>query len=59
MKLFECQVCGQTLYFENTKCERCGHRLGYLAEDQDLYAVEDTSQGGSEWTIAGRPDRFP
>ena len=39
MKLFDCQVCCQTLYFENTKCENCGHRLGYVAEDQDIYGV--------------------
>ena len=25
MKLFECQHCGQLLYLENTRCERCGH----------------------------------
>ena len=30
MKLFECQNCGQPLYFENTRCESCGLRLGYL-----------------------------
>ena len=47
MKLFDCQVCSQTLYFENTKCESCGHRLGYVAEDQDLYAVVATGVEGS------------
>src|SRR5262249_10421469 len=30
MKLFECQNCGHPLYFENTRCESCGLRLGYL-----------------------------
>jgi hypothetical protein len=30
MKLFECQNCGQPLYFENTRCESCGLALGYL-----------------------------
>lgn len=30
MKLFECQNCGQPIYFENTVCERCGLRLGFL-----------------------------
>ena len=29
MKLFACGVCGQPLMFENTRCERCHHRLGY------------------------------
>ena len=32
MKLFRCQSCGQVLYFENTVCERCSHRLGYLPD---------------------------
>ena len=32
MKLFECQSCGQRLYFENTHCERCDSLLGFLAE---------------------------
>ncbi len=31
MKLFTCSHCGQLLYFENTRCERCGHSLGFLA----------------------------
>jgi hypothetical protein len=30
MKLFECQNCGQPLYFENTQCVSCGLSLGYL-----------------------------
>src|SRR4051812_25233884 len=40
MKLFECQACGQPLYFENTSCESCGHWLGYLPSAQDLSALE-------------------
>lgn len=30
MKLFECHQCGQLLFFENTRCERCRAILGYL-----------------------------
>ena len=40
MQLFECQNCGQTLYFENRSCERCGHRLGYIAARQSLEALD-------------------
>lgn len=29
MKLFRCDHCGHLLYFENTRCERCGRPLGY------------------------------
>ena len=32
MQLFECQVCGQPLYFENVRCENCKHALGYLPQ---------------------------
>jgi hypothetical protein len=39
MKLFECQCCGQPLYFENTQCEGCGHRLGYLPSRETMIAL--------------------
>ena len=58
MKLFDCQVCSQTLYFENTVCENCGHRLGYAPEAQKLLALE---RAGDEqrfvWIAVGQPDR--
>ena len=47
MKLFECQHCGQLLYFENTRCDRCGHVLGYLAERSILSAL--TAVGDRRW----------
>lgn len=50
MRLFTCQVCGQVLYFENTACERCGHRLGYLPERFALRALEADGYG---WREAG------
>ena len=40
MDLFTCRHCGQRLYFENTRCERCGHRLGYLPDAATLAALE-------------------
>ena len=53
MKLFKCQSCGQVLYFENTRCERCGHRLGYLPDDAMLSALEPD---GALWRPATKPD---
>jgi hypothetical protein len=41
MKLFECQNCGQPLYFENTSCESCGLRLGYLPDQQVVTALRE------------------
>ena len=44
MKLFQCQNCGQPLYFENTRCERCGLALGYLPEQETITALKPDSQ---------------
>jgi hypothetical protein len=40
MKLFQCQHCGQPLYFENTRCERCGLSLGYLPGRETISALK-------------------
>ncbi len=40
MKLFECQRCGQPLYFENIRCESCGRSLGYLPSKETISALE-------------------
>jgi hypothetical protein len=45
MKLFECQNCGQPLYFENTRCESCGRGLGYLPAAEVVTAVEEGRRG--------------
>jgi hypothetical protein len=52
MKLFECQHCGQTLFFENTRCENCGHSLGYLPAKATISALE---QDGSGWRALAVP----
>ncbi len=39
MKLFECANCGQLLQFENTRCEKCGHKLGFVAATLQLYPL--------------------
>jgi hypothetical protein len=53
MKLFQCQCCGQPLYFENVRCEGCGHRLGFLADRMVLSALEPD---GDRWqALAASP----
>ena len=49
MKLFECQCCGQPLYFENTACLRCGRAIGYLPQEDRMVAIEPD---GPVWFIA-------
>jgi hypothetical protein len=45
MRLFNCQVCGQLLYFENTLCMKCGATLGYLPEQNMLSALDPVEEG--------------
>ncbi len=52
MKLFSCQYCGQLLYFENIRCERCGHRLGYVPSAMMLSALE---QQDGAWRALADP----
>jgi hypothetical protein len=48
MKLFECQNCGQLIYFENVQCERCGLPLGFLPDTSVMTALD--SNGDGTWT---------
>jgi hypothetical protein len=56
MKLFRCQSCDNLVYFENEKCERCGHRLAYLPESTLVVALEPVD--GGRWTPLA-PDKAP
>lgn len=48
MKLFHCDNCGQPVFFENTKCLKCDHTLGYLPDQGRLSALVPSSS--SSWT---------
>ena len=41
MKLFRCDHCGHTIYFENVSCTNCGHRLGFIPEIDRLESDAD------------------
>ena len=61
MKLFKCQACGQVLYFENTRCERCSRQLGYSAETATLSALEPENghcHGNQLWPPPRRAARL-
>ena len=53
MRLFRCQACGQVLHFENIRCERCGHALGYLPAPAILTALE---RDGRAWRALAVPE---
>jgi hypothetical protein len=55
MKLFECQHCGQALFFENSHCESCHRRLGYLPSLETISALEPSGEG--QWTALAAPSR--
>ena len=40
MRLYTCQYCALTLYFDSAFCVRCGSRLGYWAETDTLAVLE-------------------
>lgn len=52
MKLFVCDHCGNSVYFENTVCEQCGHALGY---DPDHNALLSLNAEGAVWTSPALP----
>src|SRR3954451_17819932 len=52
MKLFTCQNCGQLLYFENIRCEKCGYRLAYMPSVMVLSALEKRDDA---WTALADP----
>ena len=45
MKLFSCSSCGQALFFENTRCQQCGHQLAYLPELDVMSPLEPVEAG--------------
>ena len=58
MRLFSCQSCAQILFFENTRCERCRHALGFSHETAQLHALEPApGSTGDTWTALGLPGR--
>lgn len=56
MKLWNCASCGQLLHFENTRCEGCGHRLGYVPDADRMVALKPTAED-RVWTTLGPEPR--
>jgi hypothetical protein len=58
MKLFRCDHCGHTLYFENVACQNCGHRLGYVPEIGDVVSLDSDEVTWSSPKIPGKKYLF-
>lgn len=56
MQPFPCSVCKQLLFFENSKCLRCGSTVGYIPETAQLVALR--SVGSLLERIDGRAGRY-
>ncbi|MBL6454202.1 putative zinc-binding peptidase [Belnapia sp. T6] len=55
MKLFRCQACSQVLYFENIRCERSHHTLGYMPERFELSALEEDGAAEAGGAVLWQP----
>jgi hypothetical protein len=45
MRTFHCDKCGQQVFFENIRCERCGSMLGYQLEHHAISSFEPSGEG--------------
>jgi hypothetical protein len=41
VRAFTCGVCGQLLFFENSRCLRCSSRLGFVPSRLDIVVLDD------------------
>jgi hypothetical protein len=48
MKLFACDNCQQTLYFENSRCVNCGEAQGYAPELARLVTLRRSPDGAAD-----------
>ena len=58
MQIFECEACRRPVYFENTKCDNCGRRLGYLPDRATMTALDQEGDNLVALADPGRLYRF-
>ena len=56
MRLFKCDSCNQVVHFDNDHCGHCGHKLGYIAPDFEMAALEPAGEG--RWHALRTPRRL-
>lgn len=55
MKLFKCTNCGQLVYFENTRCEKCGDALGFEPQSLQMLSLKSTTDG--QYKVHGKKSK--
>ncbi len=45
VQTYKCGACGNTVYFENIQCLRCGHPLGFRPDKLEIRTVVETGTG--------------
>jgi hypothetical protein len=58
MKIFKCQNCGNTLYFNNDTCLSCGFKVGYVPELFTLSALTPDGERMQALADLGKPYIF-
>jgi hypothetical protein len=53
MKNFHCDNCGMLVFFQNDRCVKCGHPLGFLPDVLDLSTLETTVD--NSWQASSPP----
>jgi len=48
MRTFHCDHCGQAIFYENTFCGKCGHKLAYLPDLQVVASLDPANGHSSE-----------
>jgi len=51
MKSFHCSKCGMMIFFENDRCLKCDHQLGFAPDTCDLIALEKSEN--DQWRGVG------
>jgi len=46
VRTFSCDACGNTLFFENDTCLKCGRKVGFRADDLTMVTVEHAQAAG-------------
>jgi hypothetical protein len=53
MKIFHCDHCNNLVFFENSECVSCKHKLAYLPDVQDMGSLEPA--GNNHWHALAAP----